>query len=265
MVSATALERTNVEGTKILLEAAKTCAKTRGFVYTSSDSAVVPTEEPLVEEQAELYTDTHFPNAYARSKALADALVQNANSDQLRTAVLRVPVLYGEQDTWFIGQLLSSVRKGEHKMQVGPNKKVFEFGYAPKAAEAHMLAAHALLNDDSAKGIAGEAFFISDGRPELFFDFARRCYAAAGKPVSPEEVTTIPLAAMQAMASIGEWAYWISTLGSKTPFLRRDNIDHLDRGCCWSIEKAKKRLGYKPVIDQDAAITSSMKWAMENL
>ncbi|KAF2648058.1 NAD(P)-binding protein [Lophiostoma macrostomum CBS 122681] len=263
--TAAALERTNVEGTKILLQSAKMCADTRGFVYTSSDSAIVPTQEPLTEELAELYTDTHFPNAYARSKALADALVQKANSDELRTAVIRVPVLYGEHDTSFIGQLISSVRKGEHKMQIGQNKKVFEFAYAPKAAEAHVLVARALFNEMTAQGVAGEAFFISDGRPELFFDFARRCYAAAGKPVSPEEVSAIPLAAMQAVASTGEWAYTIFTLGNKKPTLRRDNIDHLDRGCCWSVEKAKQRLGYIPVIDQDTAIQSSMKWALDNL
>lgn len=59
--------------------------------------------------------------------------------------------------------------------------------------------------------------------------------------------------------------YKIVTVGTRFPSLRRDNIDHLDRGCCWSIEKAKQRLGYQPVVDQDEAIKATMEWAMENL
>jgi sterol-4alpha-carboxylate 3-dehydrogenase (decarboxylating) len=164
-----------------------------------------------------------------------------------------------------IPQLLTSIRKKEHKMQVGRNQKHFEFCYIGKAAEAHLLAMHALLDPATAGDVAGEAFFISDGRPEPFFDFARRCYAAAGSPVAPNEITIFPLAAMQAMASAGEWAYRIFTLGSKMPALRRDGMDYLDRGACWSLEKAKQRLGYEPIADQDAAIKRTMEWALANL
>ncbi|KAF1954376.1 NAD(P)-binding protein [Byssothecium circinans] len=256
--------RTNVEGTKVLLRCAKTCSDTRAFVYTSSDSAVEPTQEPLTEENAKLYNEKHHVNPYGMSKAIADAAVQSANDDDLRTAVIRLPGIYGEKDTNFIPQLVSGVRKKEHKMQIGQNKKVFEFVYVAKAAEAHILAVRALMDPKTAAGVAGEAFFISDGRPEPFFDFARRCYAAIGSPVAPKEVTVIPMPVMQVMASAGEWAYRIFTLGTKMPNLRRDGIDHLDKGCCWSIEKAKQRLGYRPVADQDTAIKRSMEWGVAN-
>ena len=263
---AAALMRTNVEGTTVLLRSAKACPATHAFVYTSSDSAVVPTQQPLTEDKAELYSERHFVNPYGLSKALADAMVLAANDDDdLRTAVIRLPGIYGEHDTNFIPQLVTSVRKGEHKMQVGRNQKVFEFVYVNKAAEAHVLAARALLDPQAAPTVAGEAFFVSDGRPQPFFDFARRCYAVTGNPVAPGDVTIIPLVAMQAMASAGEWAYRIFTLGTKMPKLRRDSIDYLDRGCCWSIEKAKQRLGYRPVADQDEAIKQSMEWGMANL
>jgi sterol-4alpha-carboxylate 3-dehydrogenase (decarboxylating) len=257
--------RATVEGTCMLLECAETCPETRAFVYTSSDSACVPTQTPLTEEDAELYTGIHYPNPYARSKALADRATQAANSNKLRTAVIRIPVVYGENDTNLIPQLLSSVRKKEHKMQVGQNKKVFEFLYVKKAAEAHVRALRALLDPSASSQVAGEAFFVSDGRPQPFFDFARKCYAAAGSPVDPKDITVMPLAALQAAASAGEWAYMIFTLGSKRPNLRRDSIDHLDRGVCWSIEKAKHRLGYEPVADQDESIKRSMDWAVSTL
>lgn len=257
-----ALTRTNVLGTEVLLQCAKSCDETRAFVYTSSDSAVEPTQEPLTEDNARLYDKKHNDNPYAMTKAVADALIQAANGDNLHTTVIRLPGIYGERDISFIPQLVSSVRKKEHKIQIGQNKKLFEFVYVKKAAEAHILAARALLNPETAVGVAGEAFFISDGRPEPMFDFARRYYAAIGSPVAMSEVTVIPMAAMQLMASAGEWVYFIFTLGMIEPTMRRRSIDHLNKGCCWSIEKARKRLGYVPIEDQDAAIKRSMEWEL---
>jgi sterol-4alpha-carboxylate 3-dehydrogenase (decarboxylating) len=56
-------------------------------------------------------------------------------------------------------------------------------------------------------------------------------------------MTVIPLAALQATASVGEWAYWMFTLSAKQLTLRRNSVDYLDRSVCWSIEKLKQRLG----------------------
>jgi sterol-4alpha-carboxylate 3-dehydrogenase (decarboxylating) len=265
------LQRTIVDGTEALLRCAANCPETRAFVYTSSDSAVASPSLPdreLREADAELYSETNFNNPYGRSKALADATVLAADSADLRTTTLRLPAIYGEGDTNFIPQLLASVRKGEYKTQLGENKKMFEFVYVVNASEAHLLAAKALLRADTARDdrgspkVHGEAFFITDGKPQYFFDFAREAYAVAGHPVAPSEVKKIPFGVVQVMASMGEWAYWIFTFGRLTPQMRRQNIDHLDRGCHWSIEKARQRLGYKPLVDQQLAIKRSMEWAM---
>lgn len=259
------LIKANIDGTKVLLKAASACANTRAFVLTSSDSAVVPTQDPLSEEDSVLYDETNAPNAYAMSKATAERLVIASDSEQLRTAALRIPATYGEYDMNFVRQLVQSIRRKEHKMQVGNDIKVFEFLYVKKAAEAHILAMRALLDFEKRDIAGGQAFFISDGRPKKFFDFSRKLYAAAGHPVALEEVTKIPFFVMQAMASTAEWVYWITTLGYIKPGMRRTAIDHLDSGCCWSLEKAKRILGYEPVADQDEVIRKTMEWAMEAL
>jgi sterol-4alpha-carboxylate 3-dehydrogenase (decarboxylating) len=264
------LERTNIEGTRNLLNVATASSETRAFVYTSSDSALVPTQEPIDEEQAQLYTAQNYSNPYGKTKGIADAMVIAANGPDLRTATLRVPVIYGEYDyNNLLPQLLGSIKRGEHKIQIGSDSKVFEFCSIYKAAEAHILAAKALLRVDAGfkqdPRPDGQGYFISDGKPQKFFEFMRRCYAAAGAPVKPDEVKVIPLYMMQSIASCTEWAYTILTLNYKRPSLRRQNIDHLDRGCCWDISKAKERLGYEPVNDQDGAIRSMMEWGIENI
>ncbi|GKU07294.1 c-3 sterol dehydrogenase c-4 decarboxylase [Fusarium langsethiae] len=260
-----ALLETNVDGTAALLEAAKACSDTKAFVFTSSKLAVVPTQEPLSEENAQLLDKSNAPNVYALSKALAERTVTAANSDQLYTSIIRIPAIYGEYDTIFIPHLVSSMRRNEHKMQVGYDTKLFEILYAKKAAEAHVLAMKCLLNPASCDQAGGEAFFISDGKPQKFFAFCRKFYAAAGSPVRPEEVTSIPLSVMQTIASTTEWLYWVFTLGMVKPGLRRITIDHLDAGCCWSLDKARKILRYEPVENQEEAIKSTMEWAMKAL
>ena len=259
------LQRINVEGTRKLLKYAKACKETRAFVYTSSDSAQKPSQELLTEDQAQLWDETTFNNPYGRTKAAAETLVLAANGADLRTATLRVPGIYGENDNNFIPRIMESMRKNEQNMQLGDNKKLFEFLYVESAAEAHVLAAKALLRTNGGTRPDGEAYFITDGQALPFFDFMRQCYAAAGAPVKPEEVKKIPLGLVQMMASIGEWVYMIFTLGTIKPHMRRQEIDHLDAGCHWSIEKARDRLGYQPLIDQDAAIRKTMKWAVENI
>ncbi|KAH7180433.1 hypothetical protein DER46DRAFT_567063 [Fusarium sp. MPI-SDFR-AT-0072] len=247
------LMKANIDGTKELLKAASACADTCAFVFTSSDSAVIPTQEPLSEDDAVLYDETNAPNVYAMTKAAAERLVLASDSEQLRTAAIRIPATYGEYDTNFVPQLVQSIRRKEHKMQVGNDTKVFEFLYVKKASEAHILAMRALLDLETRDKAGGQVFFISDEKPQKFFDFSRKFYAAAGHPVALEEVTKIPFPVMQAMASTAEWVYWILTLGYIKP----------DSGCRWSLEKAKRILGYEPVADQDEAIRKTMEWAMK--
>lgn len=263
--TATVLMKTNVEGTKALLEAATDCPDTKAFIFTSSNSAVVSTQEPISEDDAQQVDKTNAPSVYGLSKAIAERLVAGANSEHLYTSILRIPGIYGEYDTNFVPQLVSSMRRKEHKMQVGNDNKLFEFLYVKKAAEAHILAIKALLDPKTRGQAGGEAFFISDGKPQYFFEFSRRFYAAAGNPVAPEEVTKIPFSVMQAMASTTEWLYWIFTLGMVQPSLRRISIDHLDKGWCWSLVKARKTLGYEPVVDQDDVIRRTMDWATKTL
>ncbi|KAF1936823.1 NAD(P)-binding protein [Clathrospora elynae] len=265
-------ERVNVQGTKILLKHAATCASTRAFVFTGSDSGMFPQQEPITEEQARLYTAGDHARPYGITKGIADAMVLAANGPKLRTVSLRVPGMYGTYDyKGMLPQLLDAMRKGQHKMQVGDNKRVFEVLEVTKAAEAHILAAKALLREknSSTKGpkVDGEAIFISDGHAVPYWDFFRKCYAAAGSPVKPEEIKVVPLGVMQIMASVVEWLYAIFTLGYKTPEMRRQTMDHFERGCNWSLAKSKELLGYEPLTEaeQDEAVKRMMEWGEAEL
>lgn len=259
------LYQTNVNGTRNLLQVAAKTTSVRAFIYTSSDSAFE--QQPGVkqtEETARLYTKHSNANPYAKTKAIADAEVQAAhNSSTLSTAVIRIPGLYGENDDNCVATLLGTIKKDQHKVQLGDNKPLFEFVYVEKACEAHILAAKKLLAADSKVG--GEAFFISDGVSLPYFDFARKLYAAAGHPVSKDKIQVAPLWLVVGFAHIGEWFYWIFTFNTKVPEMRSQRIKYLGAGCQWNIDKAKERLGYEPVTDQDAVLKKVAEFESKRL
>ncbi|EED17828.1 NAD dependent epimerase/dehydratase, putative [Talaromyces stipitatus ATCC 10500] len=248
------LRKTNIEGTRNLLKAARETKSTRAFIYTGSDSALE--QMPGVkqtEETAKLYTErSKDANPYAKSKAIADAEVQAANTSlTLTTAVIRIPGLYGENDDNCVGTLLETITRGEHNVQVGDNKPIFEFVYVKKACEAHILAAKRILEG---RLNGGQAFFISDGVSLPYFDFARKLYAGAGHLVPPDQIKVMPLWLVVGIAKLGEWLYWAFTFNTKFPKMRSQRIRYLAGGCQWDVSKAREQLGYEPVTDQDAVL-----------
>ncbi|KAF7900144.1 hypothetical protein EAF00_004480 [Botryotinia globosa] len=193
--SAKILRKTNIEGTRVLLECATKNQYVKAFVYTSSDSTLVNTpQEPgirLTEDVAKLFTEnSKEANAFSKTKAVADAAVLAANDPpNLYTATLRIPSLYGKESL------------------IGDNKRKLGFISIESAAMAHILAAKALVREanidtsfydennaqtSSSGKVNGEAFFISDGVSMPYFKFARKVVAMAGHPVAENEVKSIP-------------------------------------------------------------------------
>jgi sterol-4alpha-carboxylate 3-dehydrogenase (decarboxylating) len=258
------LHQTNVVGTEVLLKCLSASPSAKALIYTSSQFAIVP--QPgvkLTEDKARLHTKKTCNNSYSKTKAMAERAVLKANSTKLPTVVLRLPCVYGRNHDELLGSFMETMKKGQHKTQVGKNEKVFEYLYADKACEAHILAAKQLIraDKDTSKGkVDGEAFFLSDGQSVPFFDFARKVYAFAGHPVAQNEIQVMPCWLVLAFAVLGEWFYWTFTLGTKQPELTKLSIQTLDMGSNWDITKAKEILGYRPISDRDAVLKETVEY-----
>lgn len=212
--SAKNLRTINVEGTRVLLECAAKKPPVKAFVYTCSDSVLVNTpQEPgvkLTEDVVKLFTaNSKDGNPYSKTEPIADVAVLAANDpSNLYTATLRLPSMYGENN-YSMGFLLSAIKKNQHMMQVGDNKRNFRFLFIESAATAHVLAAKALVHEanidaessgnksvrsssTNPKKVNGEAFFISGGVSMPYFNFARKVVAMAGHPVAENGVKAMP-------------------------------------------------------------------------
>lgn len=116
----------------------------------------------------------------------------------------------------------------------------------------------ASIAEDSIK-VAGEAFFITNGQPIPFWDFPRalwRAYDPVGGVVDEAKVWHVGKSLAMPLAYAAET--WGSVSGRKTPFTRF-RVTFCTATRYHNIEKARRALGYEPVIGLEEAIRQSVQ------
>jgi len=150
---------TNVLGTRSVLSACKN-AKVPSLVYTSTPS-VVFNREDIEEGSEDLEYASRFLCHYAKSKVVAEKMVLQAASAQLKTCAIRPHLIWGPGDPHLLPRILESGRKGLLK-RVGTGHNLVDISYIDNVAEAHILAAKNLETSGSANG---NAYFIGQDEP----------------------------------------------------------------------------------------------------
>lgn len=163
-----------------------------------------------------------------------------------------------------IPRMLDVYRASRTGFQLGDNGNLFDFTYVGNIAHAHILAALALLSTANMKTapldhekVDGEAFFITNDSPVYFWDFPRMVWKAAGSTQGTDHVWTIGKDVGLALGSVIEWVMW--GIG-KTPSLTRRQVRYSCMTRYYNIDKAKTRLGYKPLVSLEEGITRAVKW-----
>jgi sterol-4alpha-carboxylate 3-dehydrogenase (decarboxylating) len=99
--------------------------------------------------------------------------------------------------------------------------------------------------------VAGQAFFITNGEPVYFWDFPRAIWKSLGH-VSERRQITIPRGPAMAIAGAMEWICWILRLPE--PQFTRFRVSFSCANRWYNIEKARRVLGYTPVVGMQEGI-----------
>jgi sterol-4alpha-carboxylate 3-dehydrogenase (decarboxylating) len=187
---------------------------------------------------------------------------------ELLTTVLRISGLYGPRDKQTIGELLKTVNMVATKNQVGPFKQLNEFVLVESAAKAFVQVSKALIDSPHRPKdmkVDGEAFSITHGGPMPFGFHAQGLEGRGDRNWNSAHPTAfqISLSLVLALVLLQVWLFWILTLETRRPKLGREHLWYL-QGCWFSIQKARKRFGYKPICDSDEGIRRSMAWFRQN-
>lgn len=268
--------RVNAEGTLNVLEAAKIVGTAKAFLYHSSSSVVENGTSDILnatEDMPPLFApEQKYP--YPLSKALAERAVFTANTPGgMLTTALRPASSFGPADFEKMAKLIEVAESGNANMQIGDGKNMYDMAFIENTVHVHLLAAQALLRDwekhvkgekvNEAMRVDGEAFFVTDDEPWLYWEFHREIAKAVGFPVKPGDVKVIPRWVAMVMAVIAECFVWVISFGRGESGLTRFGVRYSCLNRTFSCEKAKRVLGYRPVVGTREGLEKSIAWFRE--
>jgi nucleoside-diphosphate-sugar epimerase len=264
--------RLNVDALRLLLDAA-TAAGVKRFVHVSSLG--------VYEGRDHFGTDETTPpainslDAYTRSKTEAEVLALSylgrgrpsyggvtpefphvdaqlakstvaADARHLEVAVIRPGFIYGERDRTVLPKLLDALRKG----------RFFYFGSGEQALNCIYVKnlAHAIFLAAASDAAAGEVFNVTDGGRVSKRDFVGRVAELAGLP-RPER--KLPLGVARVLAKAVE-GIAKARGATRAPLINKARYKFLGLNLDFSIDKARRVLGYEPPFSTERGLAAAM-------
>ncbi|KAI3406690.2 ERG26 [Candida oxycetoniae] len=253
-------EKVNVEGTRNLLQVAKNTG-IGAFVYTSSAGVIFNGQDVINADESWPYPEVHM-DGYNETKAIAETAVMKANDPEngFRTICLRPAGIFGPGDRQLVPGLKASAELGQSKYQLGDNNNLFDWTYVGNVADAHVLAAKKLLNQDTRDKVSGETFFITNDSPTYFWTLARTVWKNDGYIDKYYIKLSRPVA-----ICLGYISEFVSKLLRKEPGITPFRVKVVCAVRYHNISKAKRLLDYEPKVDLETGIINTLDWMNEKL
>ncbi|XP_055331346.1 short-chain dehydrogenase/reductase family 42E member 1-like isoform X2 [Paramacrobiotus metropolitanus] len=253
MLNKRLIEEVNVGGIKNVL-AAIVKANVGSLVYTSTYNTVFGGQEIINGDEAtQPFLPLHLhPDHYALTKSVSEQLVLMADRKLcrdgqtiLRTCCLRLAGIYGPGEERHLPRIVDYLERGWIKFLYG--EAIVDFVHIDNVVQAHTKAAEALKTDTEFVA-GGNSYFISDGQPISNFQFFRPLIEGLGYSFPS---VRLPLGIIFAFARISEcvsgfWFFTQHRLDQYLPLLTRTEVFKTGVTHFFSIERARKDLGYEP-------------------
>jgi 2-alkyl-3-oxoalkanoate reductase len=236
--------RLNVAAFRLLLDAASDAGIER-FVHVSSLGVYEGRDHHGTDETVP--TAAQALDGYTRSKVEAEALALAYVKDRaLPLTIVRPGFIYGERDRTVLPKLLNSLRSRVFRY-FGSGDQALNCIYVKNLVHAIFLAAES-------PGAVGEVFNVTDGRRVSKKEFVGRVADLAGlKPPQGK----IPLWLARLLAHLLERR--ALRKGSTTPpLVNKARYKFLGLNLDFSIEKARKLLGYDPPYTTEQGLQAAV-------
>jgi nucleoside-diphosphate-sugar epimerase len=244
--------KVNVEPLRTLLDACKGQALSR-FVHMSS-LGVYAARHHHGTQESEALPGRHA-DGYSQSKVEAEQLALAYYRDWgVPVVVLRPGFVYGPRDRTVMPRLIDNLRKGTVRYPGAKGRRALNTIFIKNLVDAVLLA----VENPQA---VGQVYNLTDGE----FVSKRRFIEAIADAIGlPRPTRTPPLW----LARILTWGCesWARLRGAKeAPLFTQARLKFLGLNLDFSIEKAKRELGYQPRYNFDEAIAQTMAYYKENV
>lgn len=227
----------NVVGTQRMLAAARE-AGARRFIHIGTEAAIVRGQDIVgADETYPLAPQSPYP--YCATKAQAEALVRGANGDGLETIVLRPRFIWGPGDTTLLPVIETMAQRW----------RWIDGGRARTSTTHIDNLVHAIVLALTG-GQPGEAYFILDDGEITMKEMISRMATTRGISLPDRSV---PGWLASALGWTGEALWRLLPLRGSPP-LTRHAATVMARDCVLVGDKARRELGYTPVITRDEGL-----------
>ncbi len=225
----------NVEGTKRLLAAAS-LAGVRRFIHLSSEAVLFRGQDMVNIDESYPYPQKN-PYLYPETKAEAERLVLTANDpgDNFTTIALRPRMVWGPGDQTFLPVVTQIALNGGFYW-INNGRAKTSVTHINNVVHAVELALESRVN--------GQAYFITDDEIYTVKEFLT-AYAATQGLTLPDR--SLPAGPMKLAGRLIGGFWRLFGLKSEPP-LSEYAVAVMSADCTLKIDKAKKELGYQPII-----------------
>ena len=231
----------NVGGTERLLEASAR-AGVRRFVHTSTVGVHGDVKTPPADETAPLAPG----DVYQRTKAEAEALALDFHRRRgLPVVVIRPAAIYGPGETRLL-KLFRAIARGRYAL-VGSGHAFYHPVYIDDLVDGYRLA----LATPTAPG---EAFIVGGPRYVSQRELAATIARHTGGRVLPFRIPAAPV------QLAGDLVEALCVPFGIEPPLHRRRVDFWTKSRAFSIDKARRVLGYDPKVDVEDGIARTAAW-----
>lgn len=237
----------NVGGVKNLLAAIESTGTLRRMIHVSSLGVYPAADHHGTDETTPI--STTGIDGYTVSKAETEQVVrQHIDEDNLPAVILRPGFIYGPRDRTVLPRIMERL-KSEQFRYLGSRDLLINNTYVSNLVDAIFLA----LQTDAA---LGETLNITDGRLVSKEELVAGIAEGLGYKVPNR---TVPLPIAKGLARLLEGTYRL--FGAKhAPILSSARIKFLGLNLDYSIEKARRILGYNPAVDFQDGLQNTLEW-----
>lgn len=231
----------NVRGTQAMLDAARS-AGARRFIHIGTEAALVRGQDLVdADETWPLAPDSPYP--YCATKAQAEALVLAANDEHFTTISLRPRFIWGPGDNTLLPAIETAAREGKW-LWVNRGRAETSTTHIDNLVAAILLALD--------KGRGGQAYFILDDGRRPLREIVTGMAASRGLALPNRSV---PRWLADALGFACESIWRLLRLQGEPPLTRHAAMV-MSRTCTLVDAKARRELGYRPVIGVEAGLAS---------
>jgi nucleoside-diphosphate-sugar epimerase len=239
----TEFQRTNVEATRNLLDAAS-AQGVRRFVHCSTVGVQGQIDEPPATEDYRLAPGDH----YQQSKLDGEVLALDYAKRGLPLVVVRPVGIYGPGDLRFL-KLFRSIERGRFVM-IGSGRSLYHLTYIEDVVQGFVLAG-------ASPTALGEIFTIAGPRYTTLKVLVGMVADALGKP---HPWLRVPFAPVYAASVVSER---ICRVLNVSPFLYPRRVEFFSKDRAFDTTKARRMLGYQPAVDLETGLRKTAQWYRE--